>query len=130
MLWKPLTLVYAGGAHALSMATIAYLVGFLADVGVPKGVNGGAPGALWPSVAGNLGFIWLFGLRHSATARRRFKARWTRVAPPSLERATYLYMTALATAALVVLWRPIPITVWQFENAFTCWAIWALYLAV
>jgi len=97
---------------------------------VPKGINDGVAGALWPSVAINLGLIWLFGLHHSATARRWFKARWTRTVPPSLERATYLYMTALATGALLILWQPIPITVWQVENVGACWAIWAAYLGV
>jgi protein-S-isoprenylcysteine O-methyltransferase Ste14 len=125
-----LTLAYAGIAYILALANIAYIVGFLADFGVPKGINDGEPSALWPSVAINLGLIWLFGLQHSATARRWFKARWTRIVPPPLERATYLYMTALATGALVVLWQPIPVTVWQVENSIIYWAIWGAYLAV
>lgn len=130
MVSKTLTLAYAGIAYVLALANIAYIVGFLADFGVPKGINDGLPGALWPSVAINLGLIWLFGLQHSTTARHWFKARWTRIVPPSLERATYLYMTALATGALVILWQPIPVTVWHVENAGACWAIWAAYLAV
>jgi protein-S-isoprenylcysteine O-methyltransferase Ste14 len=116
MFRKPLVLLYAGGAYLLAMANMAYIVGFLADFGVPKGINDGTPGALWPSVALNLGLIWLFGLHHSATARRWFKARWTRIVPPPLKRATYLYMTALATALLVTFWTPIPITVWSVET--------------
>lgn len=130
MVSKTFSMTYAGIAYVLALANIAYIVGFLADFGVPKGINDGVPGALWPSVAVNLGLILLFGLHHSATARRWFKARWTRIVPPSLERATYLYMTALATALLVVLWRPIPITVWQIETSVTYWTIWAIYLAV
>jgi hypothetical protein len=86
------------------MANTACVVGFRADFGVPKGINDGAPGALWPPVALDLGLIWLFGLHHSATARRWFKERWTRIVPPALERATYLCMTALATALLVTFW--------------------------
>jgi protein-S-isoprenylcysteine O-methyltransferase Ste14 len=50
--------------------------------------------------------------------------------PPSLERATYLYMTALATGALMFFWQPIPVTVWQVEDRAACWAIWAAYLGV
>ena len=130
MFRRSLILLYAGGAYLLAMANIAYLVGFLADFGVPKGINDGTPGAPWPSVALNLGLIWLFGLHHSAMARRWFKARWTRVVPPSLERATYLYMTAIATALLVAFWTPIPVTLWSVHGAAASWAIRVLYLAV
>jgi hypothetical protein len=55
MLSKTFTLAYAGIAYVLARANIAYIVGFLADFGVPKGINGGTPGTLWPSVAVNLG---------------------------------------------------------------------------
>lgn len=130
MLSKTSTLAYAGIAYVLGLANIAYIVGFLADFGVSKGINDGTPGALWPSVAVDLGLIWLFGLHHSTTARRWFKARWTRIVPPSLERATYLYMTAFATSVLVVLWQPIPITVWRVEDTVAYWAIWTAYLGV
>lgn len=130
MLRKSLILVYAAGAYLLAMANIAYIVGFLADFGVPKGINDGTPGAVWPSVAVNLGLIWLFGLHHSATARRWFKARWTRIVSPALERATYLYMTAGATALLVTLWTPVPVTVWSVGTPAASWAIWAAYLSV
>jgi methanethiol S-methyltransferase len=130
MFRKPFILLYAGGAYLLAMANIAYIVGFLANFGVPKGVNDGTPGPLWPSGALNLGLICLFGLHHSATARRWFKARWTRIVPPVLERATYLYMTAIATTLLVVFWTPIPITVWKVGNDVAYWSIWAAYLLV
>lgn len=130
MLSKTFTLAYAALAYAVALANIAYIVGFLADFGVPKGINGGTTGPLWTSVTVNLGLIGLFGLHHSATARRWFKARWTRIVPPSLERATYLYMTALATGALVILWKPIPVTLWQIENPGVCWTIWGAYLGV
>jgi protein-S-isoprenylcysteine O-methyltransferase Ste14 len=130
MVRKSFILLYAGGAYLLAMANIAYIVGFLADFGVPKGVNDGTPGPLWPSVALNLGLIWLFGLHHSATARRWFKAHWTRIVPPALERATYLYMTALATALLVIFWTPIPVMVWSVETPVVYWSIWVAFLAV
>lgn len=130
MFRNPLILIYAAGAYVLAMANIAYIVGFLANFAVPKGINDGTPGALWPSVATNLALIWLFGLHHSATARRWFKARWTRVVPPALERATYLYMTAIATALLVIFWRPIPTTLWQIEATVPYWSVWSVYLAV
>ena len=130
MLKKSLILIYSAGAYLLAMANIAYIVGFLAGVVVPKGVNDGTAGSIWASVAINSALIVAFGLHHSTTARRWFKARWTSIVPPSLERATYLYMTAVATALLVFFWQPIPIVVWEFETPWLWWSIWGLYLTV
>lgn len=127
---KSLMLAYAAVAYVLALANIAYIVGFLADYIVPKGINDGTPGALWPSVAINLGLVWLFGLHHSATARRWFKRHWTRIVSPSIERATYLYMTAFATGVLIVFWQPIPVTVWHVETPLFAGLIIAGFLLV
>jgi len=128
MFSRTFLLLYAALAYVLALANIAYIVGFLADVGVPKAINDGPVGPSWAAAAIDLGLVWLFGLHHSATARRWFKARWTRLIPPSAERATYLYMTAGMSALLVALWRPIPVTVWQVESAVFSAAIVGLYL--
>jgi Putative protein-S-isoprenylcysteine methyltransferase len=50
--------------------------------------------------------------------------------PPPLERAIYLGMTAVLVGLLVLLWRPIPVTVWAVEAPVAQAAIWAAYLAV
>lgn len=128
MFSRTVLLVYAALAYLLALANIAYIVGFLADYGVPKAINDGIPGPLWPTVAFDLGLIWLFGLHHSATARRWFKARWTRFVPPAAERATYLYMTAAMSVLLFGLWRPLPQTVWQVESPAIAAAILCVYL--
>ncbi len=122
-------LAYSAVAYLLALATIIYLIGFLADVGVPKGINDGAIGALWPAVFGNAALVVLFGLHHSTTARTSFKRWWTRFVPPPIERATYLYMTAALTYVVVYFWQPIPITVWRIENQIGSIAIFAAYLA-
>lgn len=125
---KNLILAYAAVAYVLGLANIAYIVGFLADTFVPKGINDGVPGAARPSIAIDLGLVWLFGLHHSTTARRWFKRHWTRLVSPSIERATYLYMTAFATAVLAVFWQPIPATIWHVESPLFAGVIIAAYL--
>lgn len=125
-----LTLAYGLGGYILATLSIAYFVGFFANVLVPKGINDGTPGALLPSIAINLGLIWLFGLHHSTAARRWFKAWLTRTVPQCMERATYLYTTTVFAAVLFVFWKPIPITVWQVETPALVVTIYALYLAV
>jgi methanethiol S-methyltransferase len=124
-------LAYAGIAYILAMANIGYIVAFLADFGVPKTVNSGSyDGNPWRAAAINAALVIGFGLHHSITARTAFKRWWTRFVPDHLERATYLYMTAAATALLVVFWQPIPITLWRVEAVPAIVAITGLYLAI
>lgn len=126
-----LILFYAGLAYLLSLAAIAYLVGFLADFGVPKSVNGPASeGSLSQAILWNCLLVAGFGLHHSLTARIRFKRWWTTIIPAHVERATYLYMTTIATGLLVVLWQPIPLTVWRIASDSAAILIVALYLGV
>ena len=63
-------------------------------------------------------------------ARRRFKARWTRVVPPAIERATYLYLTVVMTLGLVLFWRPIPVTLWEVESVLAAGALRGLFVLV
>jgi protein-S-isoprenylcysteine O-methyltransferase Ste14 len=121
----------AAVGYVLAMANIGYLVGFLADVGVPKTINSGPPAAdiEW-AIALDVLLVLGFGLHHSVTARRWFKAWWTRFVPPRLERSAYLYMTAAATAVLVIGWQPVPITLWRVEADWAVALIYAAFLAV
>lgn len=130
MLRSILILAYAAGGYAAGLASIAAVVAFLADLPFFKGVNAGDSGPIGPSIAANLGLIGLFGLHHSVMARRWFKARWTRLIPPALERATYLWMSAAAVALLILFWQPIPVTLWQVTEPLPAGAIWAAFLAV
>lgn len=124
-----LTWTYAGMAYVLAMANIAYIVFFLADFGVPKGINtGDQPGSLAPAIFGNVLLVLGFGLHHSVTARPFFKRWWTRFVPAHLERATYLYMTAVVTAILVIAWQPIPVTIWHVQSAWAVGAIMGAFL--
>ncbi len=130
MLRKCLTLLYAAGGYLTGLASIALIVTFLADLPLTWAIDAGTPGAFWPSVAVNLGLLWAFGLHHSVTARRWFKRYWTRLIPPELERATYLYMTATLTVLLIWLWQPIPKTVWHVSDPLGAGLLWTAYLGV
>ena len=124
-------LAYATIAYALAMANLAYLVGFFADVGVPKSIASGTSALpIGLAIVLDAALVLGFGLHHSLTARSAFKRRWTRIVPPPLERATYLYMTAAATALLVLLWQPIPLTIWRVESPWAVGAITVAYLSV
>jgi len=119
---------YGVAAYAASLATMAYLVGFGAGVGVPKSVDSGA-GVPWvEGVAIDLLLVALFGVQHSVMARRGFKQWWTRFVPPPLERSTYLLATCAALALLFVFWVPIEAPVaWRVEHPAGVALLWTLF---
>jgi len=123
-------LIYGLGGYIVASFNLLYIMGFLAEIYVPKNITDGVQGNLWTAIFFDIGLLWLFGLHHSITARTWFKQIWTRVIPPPIERATYLYMTAIITAILVLFWRPIPITIWQVENETLSGIIYVVYVLV
>ena len=106
------------------------MVGFIAGIGVPKGINDGVSGSLWPDLMIDACLVGLFGLHHSLTARRSFKVWWTQFVPTEIERATYLYMTAAVSTLMIVCWRPIPMTLWHVDHPVAMYAIYIAYLGV
>jgi protein-S-isoprenylcysteine O-methyltransferase Ste14 len=71
--------------------------------------------------------IALFGLQHSLMARSRFKQWWARRIPSAFERSTYVHAANLALFALVLLWQPIPSTLWQVETPLLRHTFWLLF---
>lgn len=126
---RAIFLTYSAVAYMLALASLVYLMGFLVDMGVPKGINDGPIGSTWLSVLINAALLFIFGLHHSITARASFKRWWTRIIPRPIERATYLYMTVALTCLVVCLWQPIPATIWRVDNPFVSQLILAAYLA-
>ncbi len=129
MIRKTLMLAYALGAYFLATASLVYIMGFLVDFGVPKGLSDGETTTLWSAMLIDAGLVFLFGLHHSITARTSFKRWWRKIVPVPIERATYLYMTTFMTAVLVIFWQPITITVWHVPD-LAAGFVYAAYLAV
>jgi protein-S-isoprenylcysteine O-methyltransferase Ste14 len=85
-----LTLTGAVACYLAFFAAFVYLIGFTAAFEpLPTHVDKGLSGPLGPAVVVNLALIALFGVQHSVMARPAFKARWTKIVPPPLERAVY-----------------------------------------
>jgi hypothetical protein len=45
-----MTRIYAVASYLAFLATLIYFVGWLADIGVPKGINDGRAGTTWDAV--------------------------------------------------------------------------------
>jgi len=116
--------------YAAFFAAFLYLIGFAAAFEpLPTHVDKGLSGPVGTAVAVNLALIALFGLQHSLMARPAFKARWTKVVPPPLERSVYCLAAALCLVALFAFWHPIAGSLWSIENQTGRMVMWALFLA-
>jgi protein-S-isoprenylcysteine O-methyltransferase Ste14 len=112
------------------LAVFAYMVGFLANAAVPKGVDDGPAGPAWVAVVVDAALLGMFAVQHSIMARPWFKRWWTtRLVSPAVERSTYVLAASLTVALLIVAWRPIPEIVWSVPAGGIRVLLWALYLA-
>lgn len=124
---KAVIVAYGGVAYAVSMAVFAYLILFLAGVGVPKGIEGGPAGPAWLAILVDVVLVVLFAVPHSVMARPWFKRSWTRLVPPSIERSTYVLVASATLALLAWQWRPLTATVWSVEPPWARMALWGGY---
>ncbi len=126
---RHLALAYGTLCYLIFFGTFLYLVGFLANVGVPRGVDGPVSGSVLGAVAIDVGLILLFGLQHTVMARPGFKAWWTRFVPRPVERSTYVLLTSLTLWALFAFWQPLPGALWTVDAGPLRTALLGLYAA-
>ncbi len=101
---------YAVGVAAL-MAWILSMLGLLPFTGGPLQFTGVS------AVALNLALMFGFGLQHSIMARPAFKTKWAKLVSPAGERATFVLATGLVLGPLILMWQPMPTTIWNIQSS-------------
>ena len=76
------------------------------------------------AIAVDLGLILLFGIQHSVMARSGFKRMITQILPAHVERATFVLVSTLVLAVLIVQWRPLGGVIWSVHNEQAVVALW------
>jgi methanethiol S-methyltransferase len=109
-------LAYGGLTYAFFLVTFVYAFGFIAGVGVPKGIDDGPVLPAWQAILVDGLLLGVFAVQHSVMARPWFKERWIRVVGPAVERSTYVLAATAALALLLWQWRPLPADVWSSEG--------------
>jgi protein-S-isoprenylcysteine O-methyltransferase Ste14 len=120
--------LYGIASYGVFFVTFLYLIGFLANVAVPKAIDTGPTLPLGAALAVDLALIALFGLQHSVMARRAFKDVWTKLLPEPVERSTYVLLSSVALIALYWLWQPMTGVVWQAQAPWLVGLLWGLFI--
>jgi len=125
---RTLTLLFSIVCYAIFFATFLYLIVFVGDLafGV-RTVDVGPETAPLTAAVIDVALIALFGLQHSVMARPAFKAKWTRIVPPSAERSVYVLCASIALMILFLGWRPIDTIVWNVTNPLLASVLWLAF---
>jgi protein-S-isoprenylcysteine O-methyltransferase Ste14 len=127
MVRRAMSLGYGAIAYVAFLGVFVYTIGFVANAGVPKGIDDGTSGPVALTMLVNAGLLTLFAAQHSIMARPWFKRWWTRFVPVSVERSTFVLAASLVLALLLWQWRPLPVRVWSVEDSWRRAALWGLY---
>jgi protein-S-isoprenylcysteine O-methyltransferase Ste14 len=122
-----LAVLFGITSYGIFFLSFLYLIGFLANFIVPKGIDAGPTTSPALALLVNLGLIALFGVQHSVMARPGFKAVWTKIVPASIERSMYVLLSSVALIALYWLWQPLAGIVWQATAPQAVAALWVVY---
>ncbi len=126
---RTLALVYGFACYFVFLVAFVYLLGFLANAGVPKGIDDGEPRGFAVALLVNPGLLLLFGLQHSVMARPSFKRWWTRIVPHSVERSTYVLASSVVLYLIYAFWQPMTQSIWHAEADWLRVLLWAVFAA-
>jgi len=125
---RTLTILFAIICYAIFFATFLYLIVFVGDLSFASRTVDEGPLSP-PAVAAiiDVALIALFGLQHSVMARPGFKAKWTKIVPPPIERSVYVLAASVALMILFLGWRPIDAIVWNVTSPLLFDLIWVAF---
>ena len=130
-LLRTITMLYSLVSYAIGVASLVYLILFIADLWVPVTINRGAGFAPQAGIATailwNVGVVLIWGIQHTLMARPTFKRVWTKVVPVPIERSTYLICVAIATVMLVLCWAPMPTVIWDLSGTVLAMLLLGVY---
>ncbi len=122
-----LAFAYGVIAYVIFLATFIYAVGFVGDIGVPRGLDSPATSPAGNALLIDLALLALFAVQHSVMARKGFKAWWTRIVPPVVERSIYVLASSLVLGALCWHWQLIEGVVWSVKDPAAVIAIQTVF---
>lgn len=124
---KLIIVIYSIATYAIGFASLLYVIGFAANIVVPKSIDSGTASNQGHACIINLLLLILFGLQHSVMARPAFKAFWIRIVGSAAERSTYVLFTGMVLLLLCWQWQSMPQVIWKTENNIATTVLTILY---
>ena len=99
-------------SYVVFLATFLYAIGFVADLYVPRSIDGPRVTSLSNGLIVDLILLAVFAIQHSAMARPRFKRWLTQYVSQAAERSMYVLAASLALVMVFAYWQPLGGVVW------------------
>jgi protein-S-isoprenylcysteine O-methyltransferase Ste14 len=119
--------LYGVVAYVFGLCALIYAIGFVGNIGVPRGLDSPATGPVGEALLVDLALLALFAVQHSVMARKGFKAWWTKIVPPAVERSTFVLASGVVLGGLCWHWKPIDGTVWSVQDPTAVTVIQAVF---
>ncbi|MDH4258764.1 MAG: isoprenylcysteine carboxylmethyltransferase family protein [Gammaproteobacteria bacterium] len=115
--------------YVLFLGTFLYMIGFIGNLWVPKGIDSPAISPTGQALLVDLALLAVFAVQHTIMARSAFKRGIRKIIPPAAERSTYVLASSLALILLVYYWQPLGGMVWQVTAPAGVAVLYALFAA-
>ncbi len=125
-MFRTLILVYGVVSYFIGVAGLACIIAALAGF-LPYGFWLQGAESLPGPIVWNVLLVTIWGIIHSLMARPGFKSGLTKFIPEAAERATYVLVAGITSAALIGFWQNVPGQVWLIESGGLAYAIWAIF---
>lgn len=125
---RSLIFTYGVISYVLFFVTFVYSIGWVGNLWVPQSLDSPPLVPLGSALLTNLGLLTIFAVQHSGMARPGFKRWLTRYIPEAAERSTYVLMSTVAMAAMMVFWQPMGGVIWDVQGSGLGVVLTTLYL--